>query len=253
MTSSLRTKKIAVVSGGFGYLGFEVVKRLAGDGFSVAILYRQTSPEKKDAFLKNLEGDGHQAYQCDLTDSVAVEAVFARIEQEQGVIFTCVHTAGKKPERKKIHLTTQSEFLSQMEGTLLTSFNFLTASAKKLKEHKEGVLVCVTTAGVVIPEATKSLGAYIPAKYAVQGILTMMRDELSSYGVNVYSVAPGFMAGGMNNDIPQAFVEMIRFKSKTKELTSAISVAGVIGDLCSQKITPQDMTMVIAPEYLSYL
>lgn len=249
MTTIHPIKKVAVVSGGFGYVGFEVVKRLAFLGFSVAVLYHHTSQEKVKVYMNGLEGVDHRAYQCDLTKYKDVETVLNTIEENQGVVFTYVHTAGQKPDRKKIHLTSQYDFLSQMEGTLLTSFNFLTCSAKKLKEKKEGILMSITTAGVIIPEATRSLGAYIPAKYAVQGILTMLRDELSTVGVDVYSIAPGFMAGGMNNDIPNAFIEMIRLKTDNKELASASLVAEAIGNICSQKIKPDDMTVVIAPEY----
>jgi NAD(P)-dependent dehydrogenase (short-subunit alcohol dehydrogenase family) len=242
-------KKVAVVSGGFGYVGLEIIKQLSLNNFLVAVLYNTASEEKVSTHMKELSGDGHVAYACNLNDAQSVEAVFDLIEKKQGAISLCVHSAGQKPERKKLHLTTLEELREQLENNVITSFNFLTNAAKKLKEHKAGMLVGVTTIGVIIPEATKSLGAYIPAKYAVQGMLTMLKDEMLPYGVEVYSIAPGFMSGGMNSDIPQAFVQMIQAKTVKKELASAKRIAETIINLCCKKIQSSSLTIPIAPEY----
>jgi NAD(P)-dependent dehydrogenase (short-subunit alcohol dehydrogenase family) len=93
------------------------------------------------------------------------------------------------------------------------------------------------------------LGAYIPAKYAVQGMLVMLREELSPQGVRVYSVAPGFMHGGMNSDVPMAFAEMIREKSDTKKLTTAVDVAERVAYLCNDKSREEkSLTFVVSEE-----
>jgi NAD(P)-dependent dehydrogenase (short-subunit alcohol dehydrogenase family) len=241
-------KKIAVVSGGFGYVGLEIIRQLASNNFSVAVLYNNTPPEKVATYMQSLSGDGHKAYQCNLNDRLVVGSVFSKIENEQGKIFVCIHAAGRKPERKKLYLTTNEELENHLKDNVVSSFNFLTCSAKALQSHKEGVLIGITTAGVVIPEATKSLGAYIPAKFAVQGMLTMLKDELSSFGVKVYSIAPGFMSGGMNSDIPQAFVQMIQAKSNSKEIMDATIVAHKVLSLVT-KDGPDTLTITLAPEY----
>ncbi len=248
MSTENNYKKIAVVSGGFGYVGLEIIKQLTASNFSVAVLYNNTSQEKVDIYMKELHGEGHRAYQCDLTNRTEVESVFLKIENEQGQIFTCIHSAGRKPERKKLSLTTNDELENQLKGNVVSSFNFLSCSTKVLQSHKEGVLIGITTAGVVIPEATKSLGAYIPAKFAVQGMLTMLKDELIPSGIKVYSIALGFMSGGMNSDIPQAFVQMIQAKSKSKEIMNADAVARTVLSLVT-KDGPDTLTITLAPEY----
>jgi NAD(P)-dependent dehydrogenase (short-subunit alcohol dehydrogenase family) len=243
-------KKIAVVSGGFGYVGLEIIKQLSANNFLIAALFNSTEQEKIDKCMKELHGDGHQAYKCNLEDMQSVQAVFDLIEEKQGIISVCVHAAGKKPERKKIHLTTVEEFDRQIKGNLITSFNFLTTASNKLKKHKIGMIIGITTIGVIVPDATKSLGAYIPAKYAVQGILTMLKDEMLPYGVDVYSVTPGLMPGGMNEAIPKAFIEMVREKSASKKITDAVSVARLITQLSCRGLQPNSLNVSIAPEYI---
>ncbi len=249
MNTEDRTKKIAVISGGFGYVGLAVARRLSKAGFSLALLYKNTTEEECATRLKELTGEGHRAYKCDLTNAEEVANILSLIEQEQGTITIAVHAAGQKPDRKKLHLTTLQELESQLQNNVVASFNFLTAFGKNLKEHRSGVLVGITTIGLVVPDATKSLGGYIPAKYAVQGMLTMLRDELAPSGVRVYAIAPGFMPDGMNADIPKAFVQMIEAKVPDKKLAQASDIADKIQMLYDMPPENDVFVIPIAPEY----
>lgn len=249
MNNDHMSKKIVVISGGFGYVGLEVAKALSEEGYLLTLLYNTTSQSDIDDGLQKLTGTGHAAYACDLSNEKSVEEVIERIEKEQGLIFMAVHAAGKKPERKKLHQTTTEELRLQIDTNIVGSFNFLTTCGKKLKDRKEGLIIGITTIGVVVPEATRSLGAYIPAKYAVQGMLTMLRDELAPHNVSVYSIAPGFMPDGMNKDIPQAFIQMIESKTPDKQLANASMIASKIVELSKKNVNQESLTITIAPEY----
>ena len=76
----------------------------------------------------------------------------------------------------------------------------------------------------------------------------MLKEELAPFGVRVYSVAPDFMQGGMNSDIPQAFVEMIKEKSPTRSLIDAGNVARAVSYVCSDRAKKEDrLTFIIRP------
>lgn len=243
-------KRIAVISGASGYLGFEVAKMLARDGLCIAMLYLAKTEKEISFMLEALEGDGHRAFLCDITDESATKEIIEVIDREMGSIFACVHAAGAKPQRKNLLSVTLGELEEAFRVNTLGGFNFLLSCARVLQSHKQGVIVGITTVGVVIPEATHSLGGYIPAKYALQGILAMLKEELKGSGVAVYSVAPGFMEGGMNSDIPKAFVEIFRRKSKTQTLTTPEDVARKISHLCGSGTNANDtLTHVVAKEY----
>jgi NAD(P)-dependent dehydrogenase (short-subunit alcohol dehydrogenase family) len=159
----------------------------------------------------------------------------------------CVHAAGLKPERKKLLQTSAASFARQLEVNGMGGFNFLTNVASIMKEG--GTIVGITTIGVVNTEAAKSLGGYIPAKYVLQGILSMLREELLPRKVFVYALAPGFMEDGMNKDIPKAFVEMVKTKSKTKQLATAEGIAERVMSLHENKDQQKPLTITYAPEY----
>ena len=249
MNTSTTQKRIAVISGAMGYVGFEVAKKLVEDGMCVAMLYHTTGQDVVSEKLSSLVGGGHRAYKCDLRSRTDVDAVVGLIEKEMGPIYVCIHAAGVIPKLKQLHLSSLEDWEGQFETNIFGSFNFLSACALVLKEHKEGVVVGITTASVVTNINTKARGAYSVIKFALQGMLVALKEELAPSNVRVYSVAPGFMAGGMNSIMPKAFVEIVRSSSPTKTLTNASEVADKISYLCSdESLGITDLTFLLAPE-----
>jgi 3-oxoacyl-[acyl-carrier protein] reductase len=239
-------RRIAVVSGATGYVGSEIARALAADGMQIAALYREAADI--DAFLSDLPGTGHRAYACDLRNEKETGAILAAIERELGPLYVCVHAAGEKPNRKRLIFVDADELRAQLEANVVGSFNFLAECARKMKEHGSGVIVGITSAAVVNTDAARGLGAYVPAKYALQGILAMLRDELASAGIRVYSVAPGLMSGGMNKDMPFAFMEMAKAKSSSKKLATAKDVATMVAACVAPDSPEREFIVLIAPE-----
>lgn len=241
--------RIAVVSGGTGYVGSAIVRKLAEDGLRVAILYHRATEESVREILASLPGTGHEAYQSDITDTKSVARAIQAIEERQGPLYASIHAAGVMPMRKQLHLSSVQNLREQFEPNVFGSFNFLSTCALRLKEHGRGVIVGITTAGVATDTNTKARGAYSPMKFALQGMLVSFREELAPYHVRVYSVAPGVMPGGMNKDTPQAFLDMVKESSPTKTLAGAADVADIVSFLCSDKsVDLSDLTILIAPE-----
>lgn len=248
MEASEKKQKIAVVAGGSGYVGSAVVRQLAADGLRVVVLHRAASTDSVAVLLASV-GEGHRAYPCELEDALQVHRTIRTIEEECGTISIGVYAAGALGPRKPLHLSTAEDLEEAFRKNALSGFNFLCALALRLKEHQNGVLIGITTAAVVYPASARGLGAYVPAKYALQGILATLREELLPAGIRVYSVAPGFMAGGLNSTLPKAFVEIARSSSPTKTLASATDVAARVSFLVSDAgADVGDLTVLIAPE-----
>jgi NADP-dependent 3-hydroxy acid dehydrogenase YdfG len=203
--------KIAVVSGATGYVGGAVAMELTKHGIDIIGLSR-----------------------LDLADMQSLEKALKKIENEKGLIDICVHAAWPKPQRQSLLKSSITDAKTQFDAIDM-SFNLISACARRFKEQKRGVIVGITTDAIFSPIQSKNLGAYTIAKNALQNILAAFREELISSNVSVYSVAPGFMAGGMNADIPKAFIDMEREKTPGKKLLDAQDVAVVVADLCTGK------------------
>lgn len=244
-----KKSRVAVVSGGTGYVGSAIVKRLSADGLNVAMLYHSASEEEIDSLLKALPGNGHRAYKCRLEDASAVEKVIEKIEGEQGPIYACIHTAATLPPPKQLHLSSRDDLEGYFNLNVFGAFNFISTCALRLKQHEAGVIAGITTAGVVSQLNTRARGIYSSSKFALQGMLVALKEELAPHHVRVYSIAPGVMPGGLNRDTPQAFLDMVKEKSPTKALAEAKDIASVVSFLCSDDSSHlTNLTLVVAPE-----
>ena len=83
--------RVAVVTGGGAGIGRAIALRLAADGARVAVLDIRQEPAEQTLELAG--GDG-VALVCDVSDSSAVDATFARIEAELGPVDVLVNNAG---------------------------------------------------------------------------------------------------------------------------------------------------------------
>ena len=89
------TGKRALVNGAGRGIGAAVVRRLAGDGASVAINYR-SSAKDADALVAELEEQGARAValQADVSDPAACRPLIERVAQELGGLDVLVSNAG---------------------------------------------------------------------------------------------------------------------------------------------------------------
>ncbi len=248
MSKTDSKKRVAVVAGASGYVGKAIIEKLAADGFRVAALIHGFSKSVIGDFLTTLPGSGHKTYICDICSAEEVDKTIAAIEKDMGPIYVSICAAGTGPDRKRLYLSSAEEARKQFEVNFFGCFNFLSVCARAQKIHGAGVMVGITTAALASASLAQGLGAYAPAKSAIQETLSIFREELAPYGVRVHAVAPGFMSGGMNSSIPKAFIEMAMKKSPNNKLADASDVAEAVSLLCSNVGKEADFLIFVAPE-----
>jgi 3-oxoacyl-[acyl-carrier protein] reductase len=85
--------QVAMVTGGGRGIGAAISQLLAVRGAKIAVLYRSDA-DAAEATIATLPGEGHRAFQCDVADAAAVEAVVATTVAEMGRIDIAVNNAG---------------------------------------------------------------------------------------------------------------------------------------------------------------
>src|SRR6201987_746734 len=92
------TSKVALVTGASGGIGRVVAKRLASDGFAVALHYAG-NPAKAEAVVTEIKGAGGKAIavQADVAKAADVQTLFKQTLEAFGTIDVIVHTAGIMP------------------------------------------------------------------------------------------------------------------------------------------------------------
>jgi 3-oxoacyl-[acyl-carrier protein] reductase len=88
-------QKTALIFGGPRGIGAAAVKRLASDGFSIALTY-VSRPDKARALIEEVEVGGGQALaiEADSADAEAIRAAVAKAVERFGPIDTVVVNAG---------------------------------------------------------------------------------------------------------------------------------------------------------------
>ena len=136
--------------------------------------------------LRNLASKLNSNYiYCDVTDEKAVIRELSRL----GTIDILVNNAGINPSKTFMELT-NDDWRQIFETNLLGIVNFSRAVIPQMIERKHGKIINIAS----IKGYNYIVGkpAYAASKAAVIRLTSSMAEELSSYGILVNAVAPGF-------------------------------------------------------------
>ena len=214
-------------------MGGAIARQLSAGGFKIALLYFGSAESDVEKNIDSLNGQGHKAYRCDITDEEEVNNITEKIAKDFGGIDICVHAAASKLNRVFLNDLSSGEFRRQFEVGVFGGFNFISACARLMEKNK-GIIVGITSAAIEQNSSPGKMGAYLPAKHALHGLLCVMRDELNRRGIKVYEIAPGFLPGGLNKDLPAEISEFLSKKNNPKYPSSAEKVAEAVALLCSE-------------------
>ena len=202
---------VAVVTGGGAGIGRAISLRLGRDGARVAVL--DIHPESAEETLRMAGGDG-VALVCDVSDSAAVDAAFARVESELGPVDVLVNNAGAvgTDHLRRVTPLLERQRAEAADGAVTTPLDALVRLSddewrRMLAIHLDGTFYCTRAAvrvmaprrrGVIVNMSSICGLAgctghphYSAAKAAILGFTKAAAKELIVQGIRVNAVAPG--------------------------------------------------------------
>jgi 3-oxoacyl-[acyl-carrier protein] reductase len=184
------TSQVAIVTGASRGIGAQVARRLAKDGFSVAVNYASSSAEA-DALVAELQASGAKAFavKADVSKVDQVRAMFDATEQQLGKVDVLVNNAGVL---KTVPLAETSDALydQTFDINVRGTFNTLREAASRLNEGGRIVNFSSTTLGLNMP----GYAVYNATKAAVEAFTHVFAKELRGRRITVNAVAPGPIA-----------------------------------------------------------
>jgi 3-oxoacyl-[acyl-carrier protein] reductase len=177
----------AIVTGASGGLGSAVARRLAKDGFAIAVNYSGNSrpAQKLVAELKAAGGQGI-AVQGDVTDPGDVENLFKQTLAALGGIDVVVHSAGIMP-LLPIAAGDIAAFDRVIAVNLRGAFLVLGQAARHIASG--GRIIAFSSS--VLAKSFPTYGPYIASKAGVEGLVHVLANELRGRNITVNAVAPG--------------------------------------------------------------
>lgn len=185
--SNAHEGRVAVVTGGSGGIGREVVERLASDGFSVAVHY-SGSADRADQVVRTVADANGSAFaiQADVADEDAVSAMFDEVTSRFGGVDVVVNTAGIM-SLAPLAETSLEMFDRTMRTNVRGTFVVSQWAAKNLREG--GTLINFSSS--VVKLALPTYSAYAASKGAVEALTLILAKEMRGRNVTVNTVAPG--------------------------------------------------------------
>jgi NAD(P)-dependent dehydrogenase (short-subunit alcohol dehydrogenase family) len=215
----------AIVTGGTGGLGAEVVKRLLEDGWRVVV------PWVAEAELERVqERPRLELVQADLFDPPAVAEVVrtATTAGEDAPLRGVVNLVGGFAMGARVHETPIEDFEQQFRLNLRATYLMTQAAVVPMLERSGGSIVCVGTRAALQP--FKGAAGYISSKAAVIAFSQAVAVEYRDDGIRCNTILPSVIDTPANRaSMPNADHE---------RWVKPEAIAGVIAHLLSDESGP---------------
>ena len=188
------TSEISIlITGASGGIGRAAAIECAQRGARIGVHYNGNR-ERAEATLAKLPGDGHQLFQCDITDPDAAEQLIETAEQALDGLDVLVNNAGvsQRHQFEDIDYSTWQETWQRIVNTNLTAAgNLCFCAGQKIIARGGGRIVNVSSRGAFRGEPL--MPWYGASKAGMNAMGQSLAQALGPKGVFVYTVAPGFV------------------------------------------------------------
>ncbi|HTY27074.1 MAG TPA: SDR family oxidoreductase [Mycobacterium sp.] len=223
----------AIVVGGTGGIGSQIVRALAERGSRVALTYHRNQTKAAE-----LAGPDVSARRLDLDDADEVLRAVDKVADEAGAVHTVVYAAGPHVPMRHLSTIEPGDFGRQVNADAGGFFNLVTAVLPHLR-RSHGSLVAVTTA------ATRRFavrdGLSVAPKAAIEALVRGIAAEEGRFGVRANCVGPGMLVDGnaerliANGDLDDRALQAARDNTPLRRFGCAADVAEAVCFLASPR------------------
>jgi acetoacetyl-CoA reductase len=218
---------VAVVTGGNRGIGLAISRRLARDGFSVAVIHRSSD----NSALGEIEG-AVESFKADVTDSTQCAAALAAVETRLGPVEVLVNNAGVTAD-SMFHRMTPEQWRHVVDVNLQGVFNMTRLVIEGMRQRRYGRIISISSINGQKGQVGQT--NYSASKAALFGLTRALALESASVGITVNTIAPGYIATDMTSAIPAEVLEHIAATIPTGSLGAPDDVAACVAFLASHE------------------
>jgi 3-oxoacyl-[acyl-carrier protein] reductase len=222
------TGKRALVTGASGGIGREIAKALAAAGATVALSGTRVTALEDTA--KEMAAGSHPILPANLSDLDAVDKLVPAAEAALGGLDILVNNAGMT--RDNLFMRMKNEEWDEVLAVNLTAaFHLTRAVLRGLMKQRFGRIIGITS--VVGVGGNAGQGNYAASKAGLIGMSKSLAQEVASRNITVNTVAPGFIASAMTDELNDKQREAILAKVPAGRLGTSGEVAACVVFLAS--------------------
>ncbi|MGN1182266.1 MAG: 3-oxoacyl-[acyl-carrier-protein] reductase [Faecalibacillus sp.] len=204
--------KVALVTGGTRGIGKAVALKLASKGANIVINYRGHHQELAEETKKEVEQLGVKCslMNADVASFEQTKDMFDLIKKEFGHLDILVNNAGITKDNLILRMK-EEDFDSVIDINLKGTFNCMKHATRLMMKQKSGRIVSLSSVVGVMGNAGQV--NYAASKAGIIGMTKSLAREVSSRGITVNAIAPGFiqtaMTDGLSNEIKNQMLSQI--------------------------------------------
>ncbi|WP_035699912.1 SDR family oxidoreductase [Glycomyces tenuis] len=236
---------VALVSGASRGLGAAIARRLAADGFAVAVNYAagRSRAEQVVADIRSAGGTA-EAFGADVTDEAAVRELAEGVRAALGPVGVLVANAtGPQPETPVDRLEWR-DHLDQLEFFVKSPTLLLRAVLPDMRAAGSGRVIQIGSD--MFERALPGHSAYVAAKGAQWGLTRSWARELGADGITVNLVAPGWVPVERHGELSEADLSGYVSEVPVGRIGRPVDVAAAVSYLASEAagfVTGQRVTV----------
>lgn len=230
--------RTAIVTGAARGIGAATARRLAKDGYAVAVVDLDESASEEVAASIRADSGSALGVGIDVSDAEQVEAGVARVADELGAPVVLVNNAGIIRDNLIFRMT-ESDWDSVMNVHLRGAFLMTKACQAHMTTEKFGRIVNLSSSSA---QGNRGQANYSAAKAGLQGFTKTLAIELGKFGVTANAVAPGFIQTDMTAATAERmgvsfedFLAHAASQTPVQRVGQPEDIAATISFLCSEE------------------
>ncbi|MBX3675146.1 MAG: SDR family oxidoreductase [Burkholderiales bacterium] len=209
----MNTKKVAIVTAGGSGMGAAAARRLAADGFQVAIL---SSSGKGEALAKELGGFGVTGSNQSHED---LKRLVDAVLESWGRVDVLVNSAGHGPRAPILEITDE-QWHQGIDTYLLNVIRPARLVTPVMVRQKSGAIINISTAWAFEPAAQFPTSAV--ARAGLAAFTKIFADQYAADGVRMNNVLPGWIDSLPATEERRQGVPMKRY-GRSEEVAATIA------------------------------
>lgn len=217
---------VAVVTGASGGIGSAICRRLAVNGFRVAVGYNSGS-ERAEQLVSELAGSGHRTMRLPVLESETLAAAASRLATDVGAVDALVNCAGVTVPVAHDDLDALTDdiidriFQTNCRGT----FAAIRAFRPLLAEAEAPVIVNISSVAGVTGQGSNV--AYCASKAALDSMTRSLARALGPE-IRVVSVSPGWVRGEYADRMAPGVIQVQEEATPLRRLATPEDVAAAV-------------------------
>lgn len=226
--------KTAIVTGSARGIGAAVAKRLAKDGFGVAVVDLDEAACSDTVGAIQAAGGQAVAIGANVADEESVQTAVDRIASEFGAPTVLINNAGITRDNLLMRMK-EEDWQAILDTNLSSVFRTSKAVMRGMMKARKGRIINI--ASVVGVTGNAGQANYAAAKAGIIAFSKSLAKEIGSRGVTVNVVAPGFIQTDMTKDLPEASREALVGQIALGRLGEPADIARAVAFLAGPSAT----------------